>query len=226
MKLQKLTKQRKGEDRRRYEDACGLAHAMELLGDRWAMLVVRELAYGPRRFSDLKSDLHGISANVLTQRLTELELRGLVRRTRLPPPVSVQVYEATDWGLEAVPIVASLGKWAARSPLHDPSLRMSHVSVVMSLQTLISAEQAKGLNARVCFRFGDANYVTTVHDGRLDVERRESSDCDVTFIGPPSAVAGVIHGGAPFETIRIEGDLALAKKFRNLFPLPDKVAVG
>jgi DNA-binding HxlR family transcriptional regulator len=226
MELQKLTKQRKGEDKRRYEDACGLAHAMELLGDRWAMLVVRELAYGPRRFSDLKSDLHGISANVLTQRLTELELRGLVRKTRLPPPASVQVYEATDWGLEAVPIVASLGKWAARSPLHDPSLRMSHVSVVMSLQTLISAERAKGLNARVCFRFGDAAYVTTVLVGRLDVERRESSDCDVTFIGPPSAVAGVIHGGAPLETIRIEGDLELAKKYRTLFPLPEKVAVG
>ena len=83
------------EDKRRFDDACGLAHAMELLGERWAMLVLRELAYGPRRFSDLKADLQGISANVLTQRLTELEARGLVRKTKLPPPAAVQVYEAT-----------------------------------------------------------------------------------------------------------------------------------
>src|SRR3954470_21803556 len=144
MKLQKLTDSRQSEEKRRYDDACGLAHAMELLGERWAMLVLRELAYGPRRFSELKADLLGISANVLTQRLTELEARGLVRKVRLPPPASVQVYEATEWGLEAVPLIASLGKWAARSPLHNPTLRMSHVSVVMSLQTLISPELARG----------------------------------------------------------------------------------
>jgi DNA-binding HxlR family transcriptional regulator len=223
MQLQKLTKTRKKEEKRRFDDACGLAHAMELLGERWAMLVLRELAYGPRRFSELKGDLTGISANVLTQRLTELEARGLVRKTKLPPPAAVQVYEATEWGLEVVPLIANLGKWAARSPLHNPQLRMSHVSVVMSLQTLISPERAKGLDARICFRFGDASYVTTVHDGVLDVERCEAGDCDVTFIGAPSEVAAVIHGGAPFETIRVEGDMELAKRFRTLFPLPSKV---
>ena len=226
MQLQKLTNARESEQKRRFDDACGLAHAMELLGERWAMLVLRELAYGPRRFSDLKNDLQGISANVLTQRLTELEARGLVRKTRLPPPAAVQVYEATEWGLEVVPVIASLGKWAARSPLHNPELRMSHVSVVMSLQTLISRERAKGLNARVCFRFGDVNYVTTVRDGALEVERRDADDCDVTFIGSPSEVAAVIHGGAPFQMIRIEGDMRLAQRFRTLFPLPDKIAIG
>jgi len=125
-----------------------------------------------------------------------------------------------------VPLIASLGKWAARSPLHNPTLRMSHVSVVMSLQTLISPERAKGFRGRVCFRLGEASYVTMVHDGVLDVERRDADDCDVTFIGSPSEVAAVIHGGAPLETIRIEGDLQLATRFRTLFPLPDKVAVG
>jgi DNA-binding HxlR family transcriptional regulator len=221
--LGKLTESRKKEEKRRYEDACGLAHALELLGERWAMLVLRELAYGPRRFSELKTDLTGISANVLTQRLTELESRGLVRKTKLPPPASVQVYEATPWGLEAVPMIASLGRWAARSPLHDPTLRMSHVSVIMSLQTLISPELAAGLNCRVGFRFGDASYVTTLADGRLEVERRDPDDCDITFIGAPSDVAAVIHGGAPFDLIRVEGDMKLAKRFRTLFPLPEKV---
>ena len=128
---------------------------MELLGERWAMLVLRELAYGPRRFSELKADLKGISANVLAQRLTELEKRSLVRKTKLAPPASIQVYEATEWGLEAVPLIASLGRWAARSPWHNPTLQMSHVSVIMSLQTLLSPALAEGLDARIGFRFGD-----------------------------------------------------------------------
>jgi DNA-binding HxlR family transcriptional regulator len=199
---------------------------MELLGERWAMLVLRELAYGPRRFSELKADLTGISANVLTQRLTELELRGLVRKTRLPPPASVQVYEATDWGLEVVPLIASLGRWAARSPWHDPTLKMSHVSVMMSLQTLISPALAQGLQTRIGFQFGETSYVITVRDGRLDVDRTRIENCDVVFTGSPSEVAAVIHGGAPFELIRIEGDMELAKRFVKLFPLPTKVVTS
>ena len=219
MKLEKLTK----EEKRRYEDACGLAHALELLGERWAMLVMRELAYGPRRFSELKSDLQGISANVLTQRLTELESRGLVRKLKLPPPASVQVYEATEWGLEAVPLIARLGRWAARSPHHDATLPMSHVSFIMSLQTLISPELAENLDIRVGFRLGDANYVTTIRDGRLDVERGEVRDCDLVFTGTPTQLAAVIHGGQPFDLIKVEGDVGLAKRFATLFPLPAKV---
>jgi len=224
MQLENLTKLRESERKRRYDDACGLAHALDLLGERWGMLVLRELAYGPRRFSELKADLQGISANVLTQRLTELERRGLVRKLRLPPPASVQVYQATDWGLEAVPVIASLGKWAARSPLHDPTLPMSHVSIIMSFQTLISPALAEGLDARIGFRFGNASYVTIVRDGRLDVRRGEVEDCDVIFTGTPTEIAAVVHGGAPFETIKVEGDLALAHRFATLFPLPPKVA--
>ena len=190
------------------------------------MLVLRELAYGPRRFSGLKRDLTGISANVLTQRLTELEARRLVRKTRLPPPASVQVYEATPWGLEAVPTIAALGRWAARSPLHNPALRMSHVSVIMSLQTLLSPALAEELDAYIGFRLGDADYVTHLHYGRLDVRRAAAEDCDVTFTGTPTQVAAVIHGGAPFETISVEGDMKLAKRFVKLFPLPLKVVTS
>lgn len=196
---------------------------MELLGERWAMLVLRELAYGPRRFSELKSDLAGISANVLAQRLTELEARNLVRKTKLAPPASIQVYEATEWGLEVVPLIASLGRWAARSPWHNPTLRMSHVSVIMSLQTLISAELAAGMSARIGFNFGDVSYVTTVRDGRLEVERVPVKDCDLVFSGTPSEIAAVIHGGAPLETVEVKGDMELAKRFRTLFPLPPKI---
>lgn len=223
MQLDKVTKYRQSEEKRRYDDACGLAHALELVGERWAMLVLRELAYGPRRFSELRADLQGISANVLTQRLTELEARGLVRKVRLPPPASVQVYQATDWGLEAIPVIASLGRWAARSPAHDPQQPMSHVSLIMSLQTLLSPTLAHGLRARIGFRLGEASYVTALQNGRLEVERGEVVDCDVEFIGTSSEVAAVIHGGAPLDTIDIKGDKELAKRFITLFPLPPKV---
>lgn len=187
------------------------------------MLVLRELAYGPRRFSGLKADLTGISANVLTQRLSELEARGLVRRTRLPPPASVQVYEATEWGLEAIPMIASLGRWAARSPSHDPTLPMSHVSFIMSLQTLLSPELSRGIDKTIGFRIGETGYVTRLHDGRLDVERREPIGCDLTLTGSPTELVAAIHGGLGLEMVTVEGDRELAKRFVKLFPLPPKI---
>lgn len=223
MQLEKVTKTPKKEDKRRYDDACGLAHALDLIGERWAMLILRELAYGPRRFSELRADLPGISANVLSQRLTELEQRGIVRKVSLPPPASVQVYEATSWGQEAAPLIGALGKWAARSPLHDPTLPMSHVALMMSFQTLFDPERAEGVNASLGFRFRNVGYVVTVADQRIAIERREPSDVDVTFTGTPSNVVAVIHGGAPTELIEIQGDTDVAKRFMSLFPLPEKV---
>jgi DNA-binding HxlR family transcriptional regulator len=223
MQLEKVTKHRREEEKRRYDDACGLAHALDLIGERWAMLILRELAYGPRRFSGLKADLSGISANVLTQRLAELEKRGIVRRTRLAPPASVQVYEATEWGLEIEPLIGALGKWAARSPLHNPTLPMSPVSLMMSLQTLFSPERAAGLEARIGFRFGEVEYVATVSRERVDIARGDAAGSDVIFSGSSNDVAAVIHGGAPFSMISVEGDQALARRFVTLFPLPPKV---
>lgn len=212
------------EEKRRYDDACGLAHALELIGERWALLVLRELMLGPRRFSELKGDLPGISANVLTQRLTELERRGLVRRTKLPPPASVQVYEATEWAREARPVIGHLGKWAARSPLHDPSLPISHVSAMLSLETMIDPERAKEMEARIGFRFGDLEYVGTLANGSLAIERGDTAGADVLFIAEPAALVGVVYGGAPMESIGVEGDLELARRFVTLFPLPPKAS--
>jgi DNA-binding HxlR family transcriptional regulator len=196
VQLEKVTK--------RYHDACGLAHALELIGERWALLVLRELMMGQRRFSELKADLPGISANVLTQRLGELERRGLVRKTKLPPPASVQVYEATDWGIEARPVMGQFGKWAARSPLHDPTLPISHVSVMLSLETMIDPERAKGMEATIGFRMGDVDYVGKLANGRLEIERGDMAGADVIFSAQPAALVGVVYGGAPMETIGVE----------------------
>jgi hypothetical protein len=101
---------------------------------------------------------------------------------------------------------------------------MSHVSLIMSLQTLFSPEKAKGLCARIGFRLGDASYIVTLLSDRLNVERVTADDCDVVFTGSPTEVAAVIHGGAPLETIGVEGEIALAKRFAKLFPLPAKVS--
>jgi DNA-binding HxlR family transcriptional regulator len=222
MQLEKVTKRSKPETKRTYDDACGLAHALDLLGERWAMLILRELTFGGRRFSDLKGDLPGISANVLAQRLAELEERGLVRKLRLPPPASVQVYEATDWALEAAPLIGRLGKWAARSPRHDPTLPLSHVSIMMSMQVMIDPGLAEGLGGRFGFRFGEVSYVAELSDGEIAVERGPLTNCDVTFNGTPEGLAAVIYGGAPLDTLDVVGDLDLARRYVTIFPLPDK----
>ena len=224
MQLEKTTKPRQSEGKRTYDDACGLAHALELIGERWALLVMRELMFGPRRFSGLKRDLPGISANVLTQRLAELEERGLVRRTKLPPPASVQVYEATEWGLEAAPVLRELGRWAVRSLAHDPGRPVSHVSIMMSMQTMFDPKLATGFAARAGFNLAGMSYVADIRDGRIDVQRDEAEDCDFVVIAQPEELAGVLYGGAPISAIEIDGDLALAGRFVTLFPLPPKVA--
>ena len=223
MSLEIVTDAWSGEPKRRYDDACGTAHALELIGDRWTLLVLRELMLGGRRFSELRADLPGISANVLTQRLAELEDRGLVRRVRLPPPASVQVYEATKWGLEAEPIVQSLGRWAARSPGQDPTLPLSGVSLMLSLGTMFDPERAKKFDARVGLRLGPDSYLVRIRKGRLKVARGEAGAGDVLFTAPPTALAAVIYGGAPLDLVQVEGERPLAERFVKFFPLPAKV---
>ena len=223
MELEKLTNTGRGEQKRRYDDACGTAHALDLIGDRWTLLVLRELMLGPRRFSELRGDLPGISANTLTQRLGEMEERGLVRRVRLPPPASVQVYQATEWGLEAEPIVQALGRWAARSPQHDPTLRISGVSILLSFRTMMDRAAAKDWNSRIGFRFGDMAYVANVHAGAIEITRGDVAECDVVFTTEPTELAAFVYGGAPLAPDAIIGDRVLARRFAELFTLPPKL---
>lgn len=223
MELEKLTKSRRSEPKRSYDDACGTAHALELIGERWALIVLRELLLGPRRFSDLRADIPGISANVLTQRLAELEERGLVRRTRLPPPAAREVYEATAWGLEAEPVIQALGRWAARSPRHDPTLPLSAVSILMSFRTMINERRAKGVDLRIGFRFGAETFTARVKKGRIKVARGPLDDCDGIITAKPTELAGVVYGGAPLELLGTEGNEAAIRRFVTLFTLPPKV---
>ena len=225
MELEKITNQSQAEAKRRYDDACGTAHGLELIGDRWTLLVLREMMLGARRFSDLKVALPGISGNVLSQRLDELEARGLVRKARLPPPASVQVYEATEWGLEAESIVQALGRWAARSPRHDPTLPLSAVSILLSFRTMINEKRAKGFDGRIGFRFGGETYLARVRKGRIKVARDDLDQADAVITAVPTALAAVVYGEAPLDLIAIEGDRVLAERFLTLFVLPPKAVV-
>ncbi len=218
-----MTKSTKRTPKLWYDDACGAAHALELLGERWALLVVRELMFGPRRFSELREGLPGISANVLTQRLEGLEAAAVVVRRQLPPPANVQVYELTPWGRETEPIFQAMGRWAARSPAHDPTLPLSAASILLSFRTMFDGKRAKGVDATVGLRIGKDTYVARVKDGEITIRRDALHDVDVTLAGEPEVIASVVYGGRPSSALTIEGDRPLAKTFLSLFRLPPKV---
>lgn len=229
MKLEKIT-QRVG---RRYADACGAAHGLDLVGERWALLVIRELIFGPRRFSDLKGDLHGISANVLTQRLEGLEASGIVCRRRLPPPAAVQVYELTDWGREIEPVFRVLGRWAARSPQHDPTLPLSGSSLMLSFTTMVVPERAATGEVVIGFRFGADSWRVAVGPEGVRPARVETPDpADAVVSGAPEPMAAAVYGGAPLAALEAAGQLAVMgdrsalDRFLILFALPPKADHG
>ncbi|MBO9581546.1 MAG: helix-turn-helix transcriptional regulator [Sphingobium sp.] len=207
-----------------------MAFGLEMLGERWSLFVVRELMLGPRRFSDLRADLPGISANVLTQRLAEMEARGIVVRSTLPPPANVQVYGLTEWGYLAEPVVQELGRWAARSPLHDPTLPISPVSIMLSLRTMIVPEHVGVHDFTVGFRFGALEFKGHVKDGGIVITREDATGADFILTGTAPGVAAFVHGKVPLAELGPpgllagEGDLDLAGIFPTLFELPPKVA--
>lgn len=200
---------------------------------------MRELMFGPRRFGALKATLPGISANVLTQRLEGLEQNGILTRYRLPSPANVQVYDLTAWGRESESIMRDLGRWAARSPRHDPMLYMSPASAMISLRTLIDRDRAVGEAMTIAFRFPDDAFVARLGVAGLDVAgpgggdlaivRGETDDADVTFTGDTMAMRVTVYGKAPLSrdgdggTLAVSGDLDVARRFVDLFALPEKV---
>ena len=199
---------------------------MDLIGERWSMPLIRELLLGPRRFSDLRASLHGISANVLTQRLEGLEAAGVLIRRKLPPPASVQVYELTPWGYEAAPIFQALGRWAVRSPHHDPTRPFSPVSLMLSLRTMFSEAAAGDLEARIQLLMNGEPFFWTRKDGVIAIGRGEIADPDLVLTGTPPELAAFIYVGAPLESIGATGDRQLAARLPSCFPMPDKAAAA
>lgn len=224
MKLQKETKTHG----RWYNDACGTAYGLELAGERWSLLVIRELMLGPLRFSDIRANLPGISAKTLTERLEGLEQAGAVRRSRLPAPVSANVYELTEWGYAAEPVIQELGRWAALNPGHDPTLPLSPVSFLLSLRTMFSPARAGDARFKIGFVFGDLEFVGMLENGAFTVSRQPAAGCDAVFSASSGAqLAAVVYGAQDPQSVgvAIDGDMDTALRFAQVFELPAKLSV-
>lgn len=212
-----------------YGDACAAAFAMELIGERWTLIVIRELMLGGRRFSDIRASLPGLSAKTLTERLETLQGLGVVERALLPPPASTQVYQLTEWGRALEPAMQELGRWAMRSPLHDPGLPLTPVSLMLSLRTMLNPAKIGDLELWVAFDVGEDHFAGRVRHGELSIhpvgDRMMSPD--LRFTAPSASdFLPVFYGKeSPKDAggrLRIEGDPALAQRFMDLFALPPK----
>jgi DNA-binding HxlR family transcriptional regulator len=201
--------------RRTYGDRCGIARALDLVGERWALLVVRELLLGPKRFTDLRAGLPNIGPDVLAQRLRDLEANGIVERSTLPPPAASQVYGLTVWGRELEPVVLGLGRWGSHAPVPSEDAPLGADGAMLALKTMFTPSD--GLTARYEVRFGDNVYDMRVNGSRLDITRGPSERPDATIATDPGTLATVLwHGGNAGE-IKVEGDHSAFERFRTLF---------
>jgi len=213
--------------KRTYGEACGIPRALDRVGERWALMIVRELLLGPKRFTDLRAGLPAVSPDVLAQRLRELGESGVVQKRKLPPPAASQVYELTDWGFELEPVVLALGRWGARAPRPPDGAGMSFDAHVTLLMTLFTPGLAKGFKAIVALRLDEQVFHATVAGGRFEIVRGEATAPDATIETDPGTLIAVIHGRRPLDEalgagdLAIDGDAQVADRFLGLFPLPE-----
>jgi DNA-binding HxlR family transcriptional regulator/putative sterol carrier protein len=215
--------------KRTYGDRCGIARALDLVGERWALLVVRELLLGPKRFTDLRTGLPHVGPDVLSQRLRELEQAGIVRRAKLAPPAASRVYELTARGRELEPVVLSLGRWGSRAPFPAEDAVFGADSAMLALKTLFAPAAAKGLDATYELRLGEQRFHARVTSGRLELSRGTADDPDAIIDADPGTLAQALwHGRDLAEAvgageIKFEGDRTALAAFMQLFPLPEPV---
>jgi DNA-binding HxlR family transcriptional regulator/putative sterol carrier protein len=217
---------------RTYGDGCAIAAGLDLIGERWALLVVRELLLGPKRYTDLQRGLPNASPNVLSERLRELERDGVVRRRKLPPPAGSRVYELTAWGRELEGIVVALGHWATRSGSPPRDAPVGVDSVIIALRSRFNSGAAEGLHARYELRLGEDRFQIVVADEGIEVARGDHDQADATIEADPATLAAVLWGEGSLTDARragavvIEGDATAARRFFRLFPVPEPVAVS
>ena len=205
---------------------------MELIGERWSLMIIRELMFGPRRFSDLRARLAGISAKVLTERLVSLEQAGALRRERLPAPSAVQVYGLTEWGRAAEPAIQELGRWAAKHSGHDPMLPLSPVSLMLSMRTMFDPARAGEMLAEIGFDVAGEQFVARLANRELTIMRSPVQGADAIFRAPDASVMGaLLYADMPVADLEgdaglvIEGDRDLALRYAAIFALPDKLSL-
>ena len=213
---------------RTYGQFCGLARALELVGERWALLIVRDLLVGPRRFTDLRQGLPRIPTNVLSERLKELEHAGVVRRRVLPRPAASVVYELTDYGSQLDDVVMRLGLWGAQS-LGEPGPEeiITPDSMTMALRSTFRPEAARGLNVRYELRLGEIVLHARVANGRLTVGEGPLADAHLVIEAGPgikAVLAGEVSPSQALDSgiLRVTGDPALLERFAELFQIPPR----
>ena len=213
--------------RRKYEQGCAVAHALDLVGERWALLVVRDLVLGPKRFTDLLAGLPGASPDVLTQRLRELTDAGVLDRRRLSPPAASWVYELTPWGAELAPVVVGLAQWASRSPAMRYDAPLGTDSLMLSLKALFdgSGRRRSRTPPSHCTSAMSASSIR-IADGELTVTRGENDDPDATLDTDQTTLLSLLRTDRPLDEVlasgnlRLAGNRAIVERFRRLFPLP------
>jgi DNA-binding HxlR family transcriptional regulator len=211
---------------RTYAQYCGLAYALDLVGERWALLIVRDLLLGPRRFTDLRRGLPGIPTNVLSARLKELEENGIVLRRVLPRPATGVAYDLTDYGRGLEDVVLRLGLWGARS-LGRPHAGdvVTPAALAVALRASFQPEAARGLRAAYEVHVGDAVVHARVDRGSVDVAEGPLAGADVVLEADQilrSVMAGEVSVDDAIEVggLRATGDPALVARFQELFRLP------
>jgi DNA-binding HxlR family transcriptional regulator len=214
--------------RRTYGDACGVARALDRVGERWALMIVRELLLGPKRFTDLRTALPKVSADVLTQRLRELTELDIVAKRTLPPPAASVVYELTPRGRELEPVIHALGSWGARIPITADDRQMSFDAHILSFRTLYRPELAGDFWTVIELRLDGRPFCAEVsHDGRFTIEPGTAPGAHAVISGVPGMVLAVAHGRLSLDEAVRTGDIAVtgnldeATRFLGLFPLPE-----
>jgi DNA-binding HxlR family transcriptional regulator len=218
--------------RRTYGDACGVARALDRVGERWALMVVRELLLGPKRFTDLRTALPKVSPDVLAQRLRELTELELVTKRELPPPAASVVYELTPRGQELEPVIHALGAWGARIPITPDDTRMSLDAHILSFRTLYRQELATGFAAVIELRLDGRPFRAQVApDGTFTIAPGAAPDADAAIAGVPGMILAIAHGRISLDEalrtgdVEVAGDRAAVERFVGLFPLPEPAGV-
>jgi DNA-binding HxlR family transcriptional regulator len=194
---------------RTHRDGCGIGHAADLLSERWALVVIRELLLGPKRFTDLRTGIPDISPNVLGQRLRGLEESGIVRRRKLPPPAAVQVYELTDWGAELEPAVLALGRWATSSPTFPRDAGMGSDSMLLAMKAAFDPERAAGLDSTYGLELNGDAFRVEVSGGTFRARRGDAEDPDAVIRTDPGTMAALVFRGRGLAKAVQAGDVRI-----------------
>jgi DNA-binding HxlR family transcriptional regulator len=191
--------------KRTYDDGCGMAHALNLVGERWALLIVRELLLGPKRFTDLRVSLPKASPNVLAQRLRELEGTGIIRHRKLAPPAGSQIYELTEWGTGLEPAVLALGNWGIRSPLLNSDADVSADSIMLAARMFFAPGAGMHWNANYEVRLDDNVFTVRVADGPVEIVRGPAEAPDATIDTSPKTFGEVLNKKLPLSEATRDG---------------------